>query len=1414
MQTITVKTKKSTTSILKTLTLSTLNFSNSARIAFSICVLAILTLFAVETTRAQQFCSTTPITIPTSGAVTPYPSAIPVSGVSGTISDITVTLNNIQHGFAPDLDILLVGPQGQKFIIMSDVGGLSGFATPKIITLSDGGTALLPNTNVDIPSGTYKPTNYLTGADVDTFPSVTAPYNSPATFGSATFASVFSNANPNGDWKLYVVDDRANDGGSISGGWCMNFTITPPNPGQVRFTAADYGFDEKDGTKNITVTRAIGSAGTVSVDYATSNGTATGGASCTAGVDYISTSGTLTFPDGVTSQTFPITFCNDTTDEPEETINLQLSNPTGGVTIGTPGAAVITLSRTEQYCGSAPITIPTVGAASVYPSNINVSNLTGTINRVTVTLNNIQHSRPQDVDVLLVGPQGQKFIIMSDVGGIVGTNTYTFADAGATNMPDLNGGQALPGIYKPTNYDTGSDVFSAPAPPAPYNYPAPDGAETFASVFNGSNPNGTWSLYVFDDSNNLGGSISGGWCLSISTVGGTTGQFQFGASNYTFEENQTNAVIGVRRTNGASGAVTVDYATANGTAVGGVSCAPGVDYINTSGTISFADGEIGEKTFNVQMCRDSFKSDETVNLQLSNPTGGAVLGAPSAATLTIQSSFPSEIGFPENYYSASDFQAQTVTIRVRRDNFTDFEVADSAVYTTGGGTATGGASCTAGVDYISATGTVTFAPGTDSQNIQVSVCPDAANEPLEYFVVTLSNPSPGATITSGDMTTKVIIAENQPTVYSVNSALEFDDGICDATRCTLQEAVLAANGAPSADEIRFDPAFFSQPRAINFDNTISISQPATITGPGTTLLTLKPFIVTAFSTSANVSVSGLTISPSSSSGEGFFNTGTLNLTNVVLKQLGTSEEGVIINEGGTVTMTNCSVIDNSGNHGGVNNRSGGTFNIVSSLIAHNTSNLKGGGVRNENGTVNITNSTISGNTADNAGGIYNAVGTININHSTVYGNIQDDIFSDPKVGGILNLAGATVNIKNSIVAGNLANGNQPRDVAGTFVSQGFNLIGTSEGANGFTNGANGDKTGTNAAPLNAMLAALADNGGLTQTHALLAGSPAIDAANPASDLTRDQRGFSRPFDGDGNGSAISDMGAFELGSTSAPAVTEFDFDGDGRADLSVFRSSDQNWYVEHSSNNQVSAAQFGLASDKLAPADYDGDGRTDIAVWRQSTGVFYIFNSSNGMLRTEQFGQSGDILTIGDWDGDGKADLSVYRDGAQSTFFYRGSLNNPSGNITYLPWGIAGDKPMRGDFDGDGKQDAAVFRPSNNVWYIRQSSDSQVRYDYWGISTDKFVPADYDGDGKTDLAVFRNGTWYIKQSSDNQPRYEYFGLSTDALVPADYDGDGKVDIAVFRDGVWYIKQSTNAAVSYRYLGLTDDRAIPNAFINP
>ncbi|MGB7201973.1 MAG: FG-GAP-like repeat-containing protein [Pyrinomonadaceae bacterium] len=275
-----------------------------------------------------------------------------------------------------------------------------------------------------------------------------------------------------------------------------------------------------------------------------------------------------------------------------------------------------------------------------------------------------------------------------------------------------------------------------------------------------------------------------------------------------------------------------------------------------------------------------------------------------------------------------------------------------------------------------------------------------------------------------------------------------------------------------------------------------------------------------------------------------------------------------------------------------------------------------------------------------------------------------------------------------------------------------------------------------------------------------------------------------------------------------PRPTAFDFDGDGRSDPSVFRPSTGAWYLLRSTAG-LWVPVWGLSTDVLAPADYDGDLKTDVAVWRPSDGNFYILNSFNSTTRVENFGLAGDVPTGGDWDGDGKADVAVYRAGAQSVFYYRGSMGNPLGHITFVPWGITGDKPVVGDYDGDGVADVAIYR--SNTWWIRNSSNGQVSAVNFGLQNDTLVPADYDGDGKTDIAVFRDGIWYQLRSAQGFAAFQ-FGIAGDIPTSGDYDGDGRADATVYRNGVWWLLRSQSGSVAAGPFGLASDKPIPSAFV--
>jgi CSLREA domain-containing protein len=399
-----------------------------------------------------------------------------------------------------------------------------------------------------------------------------------------------------------------------------------------------------------------------------------------------------------------------------------------------------------------------------------------------------------------------------------------------------------------------------------------------------------------------------------------------------------------------------------------------------------------------------------------------------------------------------------------------------------------------------------------------------------------------------------------PAPFVVNTTADTDNGVCEPVGtnngCTLREAINAANANAGADSINFDTAgVFATAQTITLTSgELVVSGNLTILGTGSNLLTVSgnnASRVFRIDTGNTVTLDGLTIANGQVSGSfptgfggGIFNDqATLTVSNsTVRNNSGTGNGGGIFNNSGTLTVSYSTVRNNnSSGGGGIANRdtSAGapTLTVNNSTISGNSSSGIGGGIFSGSNhvsspaTLNITNSTISGNSAVSAGGIGNldslhGTPTLNVSNSTVSGNIASN-----NCGGIRNAeAGgtATATLNSTIVSDNSAPsipdiGNDN----GSTLSGSYNLVETTSGYS-FSSGSN------NIFGIDPMLGPLADNGGPTQTHALLCGSPAIDKGINSNSLITDQRGagFARTFDDlsiiNATGGDGTDIGAFEL----------------------------------------------------------------------------------------------------------------------------------------------------------------------------------------------------------------------------------------------------------------------------------------------
>ncbi len=257
------------------------------------------------------------------------------------------------------------------------------------------------------------------------------------------------------------------------------------------------------------------------------------------------------------------------------------------------------------------------------------------------------------------------------------------------------------------------------------------------------------------------------------------------------------------------------------------------------------------------------------------------------------------------------------------------------------------------------------------------------------------------------------------------------------------------------------------------------------------------------------------------------------------------------------------------------------------------------------------------------------------------------------------------------------------------------------------------------------------------------------------------------------------------GSSSESHIRSGDYNGDGKADIAIFRPASGLWSIRG-----ITRVYFGSSSDLPVSGDYTGNGTTNIALFRPSTGMWAVRDFPTvGYTGRAYFGSSSDAPVPGDYNGNGTVQIAIFRessglwaaDGMPRTYF-----------------GTNGDTPVPGDYDGDGTDDVAIFRDSIGLW-----AGPNIGRAYFGSSGDVPVPGDYTGytppaKANWAAAIFRpsTGLWTVLGLTRC-----YFGSSSDQAVPGDYNGDTYDDFAIFRSssGLWGARNVTRV-----YFGSSGD----------
>ena len=1080
----------------------------------------------------------------------------------------------------------------------------------------------------------------------------------------------------------------------------------------------------------------------------------------------------------------------------------------GAVALGVFTALALPTSaaaQTSTFTNPTAITIPGSGTgvstgapATPFPSNITVSGVTNPIARITVTLNGITHTFSDDIDILLVAPDGSKLVLMSDSGGgnDLVNRILTFSDDAPAMMPDV-----LPltsSSYRPTDFGPSVDPFPAPAPAlSAADSPLPNGTATLGSKFGGHNANGTWSLYVVDDLTGDIGSISGGWSLTIAqALPAAAGQLLISEFRLRGPGSDENEFIEIYNASGNTHVVVAASGTGYGIAASdgvtrctipnGTVLPAGGHFlcVNSDGySLSAYPANTGATATGDASYTTAIPDNAGIAIFNNNTGGGSyslanridAVGSTVEAILT----YKEGAGYPAITTNSTEYAflrrpaggcsggstgnctnalqykttppVSTVALVDTNNNANDFIFLDVNGTNQGAGQRLGAP----GPENMSALPTRSgTTPTLTTRKLDACVGIEAAPNVVRDFTEDAANNSIFGTLDIRRTvfnTTGVTISRLRFRIVDITT-YPGAAGVADFRPRTSPDKAVTVDGAPCGSDttdvtvrgttLEQPP---SQPNGGGYNSTLSVAT----TIPHNTSINVR-FLLGIQAPGATARFCVVPEASPDVIGEPFCYIG------------GT--------DGGTVYEPGDFDNDQIGD-AGLYNRSSGAWTILRSGASFTSSSavsLGGAGFTPVPGD-------FDGDNRLDAAVYREATGQWTVLTSS----------SNFAGGFSVNWGGAGY----KAMPGDY-DGDRQTDMALYYAPTGFWYILLSSSV--YTSSLSVSWGGSNYTPV----------GG-------------------------------QDFDGDGKADltiyseALGTWYVLQSGANFTTALSKSwggpgytlvpgDYDADGRADFGIYNRTTGFWYVLKSIGGYTSslAISYGGAGYIPMPADYDGDNKIDIATYRPATAQFVVLKSSTGYAPgsaiVQTFGTANDVpitsavlprstreIDAGDFDGDFASDLTIYNGTTGSWSILKSSTSFTAAST--IGWGGTGYSPAPGDYDGDGRMDLGLYQGATGNWLVLLSAANYTTTLSKSAGGTGYVPVagDYDGDGKTDLVVYNttSGLWFGLKSSTNYTTAlaVSWGGTGYTAAPGDFDGDGKQDLSLYQasTGNWLILTSSS-----------------------